>query len=288
MIKSAMVIFSILSFSALAVAQLDGGGDSGGGGGRGTLSDFPDSGSKFDRLDEVDRYLNEARDKTIKARPRFAMLFDQAQNAILKNDIKKAEKLIVKLREIKDLNEYEQARLHLIDYWYYGKQGNTALENESAAKLLSVGAGNIDSRALVQAGMRLLKYQYNNQDIGGAIETLTNLRKESDAQSELQSVTSAVKKLDDYAAQKTNIVQKISVNEKGSWSIKLFKPHFLFSGISGEINTLEFNCANKQSTLPYKPDSVMEIPDAWGSCAMKVNAKPNTTFNFIQLQQKPT
>jgi hypothetical protein len=82
-------------------------------------------------------------------------------------------------------------------------------------------------------------------------------------------------------------MKKITTNETGNWSAKLLKSHFALSDVNGEISTLEFNCANKQSTLTYKAGSVMEIPEAWGSCKMKVNAKPNTTFNIIQLQQKP-
>lgn len=289
MIRSAILIISIFSFSVLAFAQdgSGGGGGDGGGsfGGPGGASDFSDLNREVEQLEALQSFKG---DKKRQARPRFAGLFDKAQNAILKEDLKKADELVLKLREMKPVNDYEQSRLHLIDYWYYGKQGNKELENDAASKLLSIGSGNIDPHAFVEAGMRLLKRQYNNQDIGGAIETLTNLRKEPTAQVELMSVVSAVKKLDDYAEQKTNIVQKITTNEKGNWGAKLFKPHFAFSDVNGEISTLEFNCANKQSTLAYKADSVMEIPEAWGSCTMKVNAKPNTAFNFIQLQQKPT
>jgi hypothetical protein len=294
MIKSAVFIISILSFPAHTLAQ-DGG--SGGGGGLGSGSGgaiengspLPgeNSAQRLGDLNDIDRALNDLKRSTTKARPKFATLFDKTQNAILKDDLKKADELVLKLREMKPVNDYEQSRLYLIDYWYYGKQGNKELENDAASKLLSIGAGNIDSQAFVEAGMRLLKRQFNNQDIGGAIETLTNLRKEPSSQVELMSVVSAVKKLDDYAEQKTNIVQKITTNETGNWSAKLFKSHFLFSGISGEISTLEFNCINKQSTLTYKSDSVMEIPEAWGSCAMRVNAKPNTSFTLTQLQQKP-
>ncbi len=289
MIRSAILIISIFSFSVLALAQDGGSGGGGSGSGGGDPMGGAGAGSDFSSFDKELEQLEAAQSfkKKKQARPRFAGLFDKTQNAILKDDLKKADELVIKLREMKAVNDYEQSRLHLIDYWYYGKQGNKELENDAASKLLSVGADNIDSQAFVEAGMRLLKRQYNNQDIGGAIETLTNLRKEPAAQLELMSVVSAVKKLDDYAEQKTNIVQKITTNEKGNWGAKLFKPHFAFSDVNGEISTLEFNCANKQSTLNYKSGSVMEIPEAWGSCTMKVNAKPNTTFNIIQLQQKP-
>ncbi len=288
MIRSVILIISMFSFSVLTFAQDGGSGGSGSGGGdsmggAGAGSDFSSFDKELEQLEALQSFK-----KKKQARPRFAGLFDKTQNAILKDDLKKADELVIKLREMKAVNDYEQSRLHLIDYWYYGKQGNKELENDAASKLVSIGAGNIDPQAFVEAGMRLLKRQFNNQDIGGAIETLTNLRKEPEAQVELMSVVSAVKKLDDYAEQKTNIVQKITTNEKGNWSAKLFKPHFAFSDVNGEISTLEFNCANKQSTLNYKPDSVMEIPEAWGSCTIKVNAKPNTVFNLIQLQQKPT
>jgi hypothetical protein len=291
MIKSAAFLLSMFFFSNIVLAQLDGGTSNGGderGAGGVIIRSNPVGFDGSSAADALDKYNREVKDKLHQSRPKFAKLFEQAQDAILKDDMQKADKLVIKLREMELTNDYERSRLYLIDYWYYGKQGNKELENDAAAKLLSVGAGNIDSHAFVEAGMRLLKRQYNNQDIGGAIETLTNLRKEPDAQVELMSVVSAVKKLDDYAEQKTNIVQKITTNEVGNWSAKLFKPNFLFSNVSGEINTLEFNCANKQSVLPYKADSVIQIPDAWGICKLKVNAKPNTAFNFIQLQQKPT
>lgn len=222
-----------------------------------------------------------------RASPKFASLFQTARVAILKKDFAKAESKIQKLRQLDKITPYEQSHLYLLDYWYADAQGKQDFVNDAAAKVLATGAGNIESRSYVDIGMLVLKRQFNNQDLGGAIETLANLRKEPESQKDLDAVGGVVKKLDDLAAQKTDIMQKITTNETGNWSAKLFKPNFAFSDVNGEISTLEFNCANKQSILNYKPGSVMEIPEAWGSCTMKVNAKPNTTFNIIQLQQKP-
>ena len=290
MVKSIILVMSIFSLSAFSIAQIDGGSSGGvgsGSGNGGMAESFPENnGSYYEHLDDVDRALNEARKKSAKAHPKFGALFDQAQKAIMKDDLVKTEQLLSKLHEMKDLNAYEQSRIYLLEYWYNGKIGNKELEFDSASKLLTIGAGNIDSHAFVEAGMRLLRRQYNNQDLGGSIETLNNLRKDSASQSELMSIISVVKKLDDFAEQQTDIVQKITVNESGVWSAKLFKPQFFFNGINGEVSTLGFNCTNKQTTLNYKPDSVMEIPEDWGSCTMKVNAKPNTTFNLVQSQKK--
>lgn len=286
MVKAIILAGSIFLLSGYSFAQEGGGGGGGGGGSVGPQFPDIDQGRQFEEMDEIDRKLNDLKRESTKARPKFAALFDQAQQAILKDDLKKAEQLKGKLHEFSNLNNYEESRLYLIDYWYYGKTGNKDAENEAASKLVAVGAGHIDSHAIVDAGMRLLKRQYNNQDIGGAIETLNNLRKEPDSQAELMSIIQVVQKLDAIAEQQTDFVQKITVNETGAWSTKLFKPQFYFNNITGEISTLGFNCANKQTTLNYKADSVMEIPEAWGSCTMKINAKPNTTFNLVQAQKK--
>ncbi|RYY76597.1 MAG: hypothetical protein EOO52_03575 [Gammaproteobacteria bacterium] len=283
MVKSVVFILSIFSLSALSFAQLNGGAGDGGA----VRDAFPETNrAVYDHLEEVERALNEARRKSAKAHPKFGALFDQAQKAIMKDDLIETERLLTKLHEIEDLNAYENSRIYLLEYWYNGKLGNKELEYEAASKLMAVGAGNIDSHAYVEAGMRLLKHQYNNQDLGGAIETLNNLRKDSESQVELMSIVSAVKKLDEFSEQQTDIVQKITINDTGMWSAKIFKPQFYLSAVNGEVSTLGFNCTNKQATLNYKPDSVMEIPEAWGSCTMKVNAKPNTTFNFVQTQKK--
>lgn len=222
-----------------------------------------------------------------KASPKFAGIFETARIAILKKDFAKADKSMQKLRQLEKVNDYEQAHINLLDYWYARAQGKPDVEYEAALKVVSTGAGNVEARTFVDIGMLVLKNQFNNQDLGGAIDTLVNLRKESASQNDLAAVPAVTKKLDDLAAQQTDIMQKITTNDAGVWSAKLFKQHFYFSGINGEINSLGFNCTNKQATLPYKQDSIMEIPDAWGSCTMKVNAKPNTSFNIVQMQTKP-
>jgi len=278
MIRSSLSTFLIsisLSFSSATFAQME------------KLPDTTnDMSAGFERLDDLDRILNDAKLKTSQSSKKFASLFNKAQKAVMSDDIKKAEDVREKLNSLDNLTDYEKAHLHLIDYWIYGKKGNKESEFESARKLLETGAGHVQSDAFVEAGMRLLKRQYNNQDIGGSIETLKNLRKDSASQTELMSIVGVVKKLDEYAEQQTDIVQKITVNESGVWTAKVFKPQFYFNAINGELKTLGFECTNKQTTINYKSDSVMEIPEAWGSCVMTVNAKPNTTFNFVQSQKK--
>ncbi|MFO1388593.1 hypothetical protein [Cellvibrio sp.] len=290
MYKSVIAACSLVLLTSNASAQLGGVGLFGGGGNNGSRESMAfekqESAREGLRREEFQKFLLDQKGEG-KASPTFAGIFETARVAILKKEFAKADKSMQKLRQLEKVNAYEQAHINLLDYWYAGAQGKPEAEYEAALKVVSSGAGNIEGRTYVDIGMQVLKSQFNNQDLGGAIDTLANLRKEPASQSDLAAVPAVTKKLDDLAAQQTDIMQKITTNESGNWSAKLFKQHFYFSGVNGEISSLGFNCTNKQTTLPYKQDSIMEIPDAWGNCTMKVNAKPNTSFNIVQMQKKP-
>lgn len=290
MYKSVIAACSLLLLTSHASAQMGGVGLWGGSGNNGSRESIAlerqESVRSGLQTDEFQKFLIDQKGEG-KASPKFAGIFETARVAILKKEFAKADKSMQKLRQLEKVNAYEQAHINLLDYWYAGAQGKPEAEYEAALKVVSSGAGNIEGRTYVDIGMQVLKSQFNNQDLGGAIDTLANLRKEPASQSDLAAVPAVTKKLDDLAAQQTDIMQKITTNESGNWSAKLFKQHFYFSGVNGEISSLGFNCTNKQTTLPYKQDSIMEIPDAWGNCTMKVNAKPNTSFNIVQMQKKP-
>lgn len=293
MYKSVIAACSLLVLTSQALAQLGGVGLQGSGAGNeGGASRERMAFEKQDSMrsglqsEEFKKFVLDQKGEG-KARPKFASVFQTARLAILKEDFPKAEANILKLRQMDNISTYEQAHLHLLDYWNADAQKKQALAEEASVKVVETGAGNIEARTYVDIGMAVLKRQFNNQDLGGSIDTLVNLRKEPQSEADLAAVASVVKKLDDLAAQKTDIMQKITTNESGNWSTKLYKQHFYFTGINGEISSVGFNCANKQTTLNYKQDSIMEVPDAWGNCTMKVNAKPNTSFNIVQMQKKP-
>lgn len=241
--------------------------------------------AKIKELDEKLAEVNQG--NMIAARKDFVAVFTQAQEYIISNKLDKAKAPVEKLHKFTNTNKYEDARVHLIDYWYQGKLGNKAAENEAAAKLMKVGAGNVDGDAFAEAGIRLLKRQYNAKDFGGAIDTLAALRNEPASILELSAIAPAVQKLDDIAASNQNLVQQIKADEKGVWQAKLLRRTFFMDKIKGEISSIDLNCDSKKTTLAYKADSVMSAPDAWGSCSIKVNAAPETSFDFTQLVNKP-
>jgi hypothetical protein len=232
-------------------------------------------------LDDVDsRNLNGARKE-------FVASFSSAQEALKADKVKSAKPFIDKLHKTPHPNDYEQARIYLMDYWYEGKLGNRENENEAAKNLLAMGSGKVDPDAFVEAGIRLLKRQYNTKNFGGALITLAQLREESASIVELNSIAGAVKQLDDLSTSTQDLKQEIKTDELGKWSVNLLRTTFFIDKINGEVASIDFACENKQTNLKYVADSVMSTPEAWGKCLLKVNAKPNTTFTFVQSAHKP-
>jgi hypothetical protein len=231
---------------------------------------------------EMNRVLDDQDKKAKLIRPYFNKSFGEAQDYILAGKFDKAKKPIEKLQAIDNPSIQEEARLYLIESWYYAGVSDSAKETDALIKLMPIGFETIESSAFVQAGMRLLKRQYNAKDYGGAIETLSHLRKDANSAVELSSVAMALKKLDDMAEGKENIVQEIAANEQGEWGTSLLRSSFSIGKVVGNVTSVDFICTNKSATLAYVADSLMSPPSAWGACRIKVHSSPKATYTLLQ------
>ncbi len=237
----------------------------------------------------MDKFLRDSDQKApFAARKEFYYAFSNAQDMVVAGRLEQAKRAMTELHKIKTLNRYEESRVYLLDYWYQGKLGDKVKETEALTKLMPIGAGNVDSDAFIEAGIRLFKRQYNMQDYGSAIDTLSYLRKEPKSQAELDAIAPAVRKLDGIAHGTQDIAQQIKVDIKGKWNTKLLRPVFYLERINGEVHSFDFDCENQKSSMPYKPESMITIPASWGSCSVIINSIPDTTFHFVQLINNPS
>jgi hypothetical protein len=231
---------------------------------------------------EMNRVLDDQDKKAKLIRPYFNKAFGEAQDFILAGKFDKAKKPIEKLHAIENLSMQEEARLFLIDSWYYAGIGDFTKETEALIKLMPIGFDMIESSAFVQAGMRLLKRQYNAKDYGGALETLSHLRKDVNSAPELNSVAMAVKKLDDMAEGKDNILQEVTANEQGEWGASLLRSSFSIGKVVGAVTKIDFTCANKSTSVGFVADSLVAPPSAWGHCNIKIHSSPKATYVLLQ------
>ena len=237
---------------------------------------------------EMNRVFDDQDKKVKTIRPYFSNTLADAQDFILAGKLDKAKKPLDKLHGITHLNVYEEARLHLIDSWYFGRTGELAKEISALINLMPIGADNIEPDAFVAAGMRLLKRQYNSQDYAGAIETLGHLRKVSESSPELLTVLTAVNKLDGLVAGEQNITSQVMADEQGIWRSSLLRPSVYLDKITGTVTSVALDCANKKTNIPYAPDSAITVPASWGACKITINSTPGASYTLIQSVAKPS
>lgn len=231
--------------------------------------------------------MQEIEDNKKLARIGFGKAFGEARATIIAGKLDKAEKPLAKLHEMKDPTDYEKTRILLLDTWYASKAGDPQKENEALIEFIAIAPNNIDSQIFVESGIKLLKRQLNNQDIGRAVDTLNSLKKDPNSQPELEKIALIVKKLEEFSAGTKDIVLDIKSDSSGKWETKLLRSTFYVSNISGAINAFDFTCANHTGIINYVMESVLVIPESWGSCSVIFMTAPNTTFRLIERNAKP-
>ncbi|GGY83883.1 hypothetical protein GCM10011613_30990 [Cellvibrio zantedeschiae] len=276
-------IISSILLAPVCYAQIS--GDTGGAAPQlGGASAMPADG----RIEDWKKLLEQKElDKTA-ARPAFYAIFKSAQSDLMANKLPKAKKNIDRLHEMQETTDYEKSRIYLLDYWYAGKTGDKQNETAAMEALIPIGAGNVDSQVFIEAGIRLFKRQYNAKDYGGALDTVNHLRKDPTSVSELNNLAMLTSKLEDLASGTQNVSHDVKTDKSGLWSTTLLRRYFYLTNIAGEVKTIDFKCENKTTSIPYKADSVMAAPEAWGKCSINITATPEATYNLIQLTNKPS
>lgn len=95
---------------------------------------------------------------------------------------------------MKDQKNYEKVRILLLDFWYANKAGDVQKENDVLVEFVALAPNNIDSEIFIDTGIKLLKRQINNQDIGRAVDTLNSLKQDLNSQTGLTKIAPVVKK----------------------------------------------------------------------------------------------
>jgi hypothetical protein len=68
------------------------------------------------------------------------------------------------------------------------------------------------------------------------------------------------------------------------WSQALLARTFTFGDVTGKIRGIEVDCERHRERLPYEAGTDWTIPDAWGACLLRVDAKRDTTFRLYEFQ----
>ena len=68
------------------------------------------------------------------------------------------------------------------------------------------------------------------------------------------------------------------------WYLDLTQRTFTLGAVTGEIRALRVKCDQGNKRIDYKPDVDWTLPGAWRDCALRVDAKPGTTFVLYEFE----
>lgn len=79
------------------------------------------------------------------------------------------------------------------------------------------------------------------------------------------------------------MIGKIELGDRGSWSLFLSRRSFTVDRVQGRIDALELNCGDKVRTLAYVQDVTWQVPPSWQNCMLDIKGDPDTRLELVEL-----
>jgi TonB family protein len=227
-------------------------------------------------------------DKSINGgRKRFVREYKKAEEALKTGDIILAEKLITKMGKGKIWNSYEDAWFWMLKSEIEKTQGH------DSSQLSSLNRVVFSDKSSTYVGDRYYIYLLHQKFIleikaslfSDALQTFSQIEQRPDNEK-------TVNVLEKYATQARQILKNQDfiivqgkVGSNGDWWHSLSRNRFMFSDISGTLDTVELRCDNKREKYTVAEYTEWEIPKSWGRCKIMVIGDTQANFNLVEIRQ---
>lgn len=222
---------------------------------------------------------------------RFVREYKKTIAAIEAQDYSEAQSLIGDLHKSDELNRYENAWLWSVDATLAKDLGDTRREMASINRTLSSAKSHekdkatFDDSYMSYLHSRLFILQASSNQFGSALETVEAIKQLPDAQARYQAIENTVAKIHEVLSSDEHIYIDILLADSGQYFHSLARNKFAFSGIDGQVNTVEVRCESRREVFTVAEDFVWTIPEAWGKCRVLVKGDANTTFDLVEISK---
>ena len=134
---------------------------------------------------------------------------------------------------------------------------------------------------VANARRALLQLQVRNRYYAEALDTLALMRLKGDEDglevfAELAGLLQSLQESDDAYGVAGRI------EDRGSWSISLFKDAFYIDDLQGTVAELKLRCRGSYVFFDFDPETQYEISEGAGKCTLEVIGGTGTTFTLVQ------
>jgi hypothetical protein len=86
----------------------------------------------------------------------------------------------------------------------------------------------------------------------------------------------------------TTLIGTVELGSAVAWVQHLSRRSFTLNNVHGSVTGIQIRCsARPQTVREYRPGVEWKIPPSWGVCKAIVQAKPGTTFDFVEFPDTP-
>jgi len=71
------------------------------------------------------------------------------------------------------------------------------------------------------------------------------------------------------------------------WRQFLSRRRFTIENVKGSIEGMTISCGANTRQITYQPGEEWAVPEDWGVCAVLIETKPGTTFEFVEFPDAP-
>ncbi|GHA06710.1 hypothetical protein GCM10008090_15470 [Arenicella chitinivorans] len=219
------------------------------------------------------------------AYPKFVRRFRSLMNALKRNDVDKASRIMAKLDTMDIRNLYEDAYLNIARFNYAvatDQPDVTQLRFLSRAVDGQGQEGYLPSKLYLGSMELKFNLEVQTKDYVSALHTyrrMTKLDESGGLEAKYQQLHTQILALKSTPGS-YQVVGELA--ESGIWRFDLFKMRFSLHDVRGEISDLKLKCSARRVSLPVRVDAEFKIPASYGACALVVSGAEGTQFKVLQ------
>jgi len=220
-------------------------------------------------------------------RRRFVREYKQADEALQAENIVLAEQLITKMGEGKIWNSYEDAWFWMLKAELAKAQSDESSQLSSLKRVLfsdqsSQYVGDVYYLYLLQQKFIL---EINASLFSDALATFSQIRQRPDSETAVSALEKYATRASEILKSEDFIIVKGEISSDGDWWHSLSRNRFMFSDITGTLDTVELRCANKREKYTVAKETEWKIPESWGRCRIMVVGDTQANFNLVEIRQ---
>lgn len=208
---------------------------------------------------------------------------DIRQNLIDKN-FEGVEKAFQQLEDQHTRNQYELAMLNLLRSSYYYQMDDNKHYIQNLKRAVSYEDNVLAHDIYVSSLVNLYNAQVKQGLIADAFATSVLIEAQIENKPELNSVIEHRDELEKTLEQHSSLSTKGEIADSDTpWGHNLFRKNIAIETQSGQLNQIEFRCANKIRRFDIKEkNQSWKIPANWGDCTAFVSGEASTQFALLE------